>query len=124
MTLPGLPQSDTTKVACGSCHRCCKGFQAVILTEGEDPRNFDAREVGPGIWLLNHKPNGDCAHLGDSGCAIWGRHPRVCKTFDCAGFVRRMDEGAFVALGAQSLSASNAVIKEGRKRLLKQGRAA
>lgn len=121
-TLPGLPQSDTAKVDCGSCRRCCRGFQAVVLMDGEYPINFKCHEVGTGVWLLDHKPNGDCVYLCDDGCTIWGKHPQVCKTFDCTAFVKRMNEGAFDGWGPVLIGGP--VIKEGRKRLLKQGRAA
>lgn len=122
MALPGLPQGTLAKVDCGSCTKCCKGFQAVALMDGEDTLDYRCHEVGTGVWLLDHKPNGDCVYLEDDRCSIWGRHPRVCKEFDCAGFVQRMDEGAFEGWGPVLIGGP--VIKEGRKRLRRQRKAA
>jgi Fe-S-cluster containining protein len=111
--LPGLPHG-TTKVACGSCRKCCKGQQLIMLVEDDEPSAYDCYEFKPGHYALKRKPNGDCVYLGPGGCTIWGRHPTVCKVFDCAAFVARMDQGAFDGVGPRI---DNETVKEGRKRL-------
>lgn len=114
MTLPGLPPPRIVTLNCGACHKCCRGFPSIILVEQDNPANYQCNEVGPNIFVLDHQPNGDCIYLGEDGCTIWGRHPKVCRVFDCAAFVKRMDEGAFDAIGERL---DNDVIREGRRRL-------
>ncbi len=118
MSLPGLPASTIAKIDCGACRKCCTGFQAVALVEGEDTFDYRCHQAGPGVWMLDHKPNGDCVYLGPDGCTIWERHPTVCKVFDCAAFVKRMEEGAYEGWGLVLIGGP--VLKEGRKRLRKQ----
>ncbi len=38
-----------------------------------------------GVKVLPHKENGDCIHLTEGGCALFGKpeRPYVCRTFDC-----------------------------------------
>jgi len=88
----------------------------------EDPLAYKCHEVGPGMWLLDHQPNGDCVYLQDGRCSIWGKHPRVCKEFDCAGFVEMLDQGAFEGWGPVLIGGP--VVKEGRKRLDRRRKAA
>jgi hypothetical protein len=74
---------------CGDCNVCCRLFEIEPLA----------------------KPQGLlCRHSGETGCAIWGRHPATCKAFRClwldhpqlderwrpdtAGFVLRAAPGA------------------------------
>lgn len=114
MNLPGLPIGTLSKVDCGSCRKCCKGQQLIVLVDGDDPRQYDCYEFAPGQMAVKRRINGDCVYLGGDGCTIHGRHPIVCKAFNCADFVRRMDAGAYDGLGPRL---GNAVIKEGRKRL-------
>lgn len=111
--LPGLPQPRIAKVDCGACRKCCKN--SLILLQGdESPVAYQCYEFQPGVYALNQKANGECVYLGPQGCTIWGRHPVVCRVFDCAAFVSRMDEGAFDAIGEL---VDNDVTAEGRKRL-------
>ena len=114
--LPGLPigRPQTASVACGTCRKCCQGDPLIILVEGDNPADYQCHEFQPGQWALNRNADGDCIYLGVAGCTIWGRHPTVCRVFDCAGFVKRMDKGAFDAVGPR-LDAP--VIREGRRRL-------
>lgn len=113
--LPGLPHASIAKIDCGSCTKCCVGFQQVVLVETDDPHQYRTRQLAPGIYALEHKPNGDCIYLGENGCTIYGRHPTVCKVFDCSEFVRRLDAGTYEGMGAVLVGGK--VIKEGRKRL-------
>lgn len=48
--------------ACGDCNLCC--------------RLYDVDELRKPAGLL-------CGHSCETGCAIWGRHPKTCKTFSC-----------------------------------------
>jgi len=114
-TLPGLPQPFIAKVDCGSCRKCCKGNSLIMLQDDESPDRYDC------VWhphfdgyALKRKPNGDCVYLGEDGCTIWGRHPIICRIFDCADFAMRMDEGAYDAIGPHL---DNDVTEEGRRRL-------
>lgn len=113
MSLPGLPMG-TAKIDCGTCRKCCKGQQLILLVDGDDPRQYDCYEIGPDQFAVKRQANGDCIYLGEHGCTIHGRHPTVCKVFNCLEFVRRMDQGAYDGLGPRL---DNKVVKEGRKRL-------
>ena len=33
--------------------------------------------------MLDHKSNGDCIYLGDTGCTIHARRPQMCRELDC-----------------------------------------
>lgn len=120
MTLPGLPQPHIIRMDCGSCRKCCQHHEKIVLTEADDPNRYQCSEVVPGVYALDHKPNGDCIYLGEKGCTIWGRHPEVCRVFDCAAFVKRMDEGAFDGVGPRF---DTEVTREGRRRLREQEKA-
>lgn len=36
-----------------------------------------------GMRALQHKFNGDCAYLGESGCTIHETKPFACRLYDC-----------------------------------------
>lgn len=111
--LPGLP-AGTVKIDCGSCRKCCRGGNLIVLQEGESPADYDCYEFQPDLFALRRQPNGDCVYLGPKGCTIHGRHPVICKVFDCMGFVKRMDAGAFDYVGPR---VENDIVKEGRRRI-------
>lgn len=111
--LPGLP-AGIVKIDCGSCRKCCRGNNLVVLQDGESPAAYDCYEFEPGLFALRRQPNGDCIYLGPKGCTIHGRHPVICKVFDCARFVERMDEGAFDYVGPR---VENDIVREGRRRI-------
>lgn len=113
MALPGLPQPHITRIDCGTCRACCR-HTMIVMVEGDD-RALDWIEGPGGMSVLGQQPNGDCVYLSDTGCTIHGRHPTMCRMFDCGDFVKRMDEGAFDGIGA--LPFGNDVIKAGRRRL-------
>jgi hypothetical protein len=74
----------TRLVDCGSCHACC--HQLVTLAAGEDPARYEVDTIAaPGgpIHLLRRTADGACIYLGAAGCTIWGRHPEICRHFDC-----------------------------------------
>lgn len=118
--LPDLPQPHVVKLDCGACRKCCQGGALIVLTEMDDPNRYQCHEIQPDLFALDRKPNGDCIYLGDRGCSIWGGHPEVCRVFDCAAFVRRMDAGAFDAVGPRI---GGDVVREGRRRLRQQEQA-
>jgi Fe-S-cluster containining protein len=109
--IPGLPQPHTTKVDCGTCRACCS-HTIVLPLEGDDP-SLDWVPNHEGITVLNKRENGDCVYLGPQGCTIWGRHPKICRVFDCAELVKRIDAGAFGGVKR----VQTAVTRAGRRRL-------
>lgn len=111
--LVGLPQPHIIKMDCGSCRKCCRG-EAIILTSEDDPNSYQCHEPKPGVFILDRKPGGDCIYLGEQGCTIWGRHPEVCRVFNCVDFVKRLDEGAYAGFAAKL---ETDVTREGRRRL-------
>lgn len=82
--------SDVAKVNCGSCRHCCKN-ELVFMTEHDDQALYAGVLVsvvhpmtGKRVNALPHKPNGDCIYLGPLGCTIHGKHPYICRIYDCA----------------------------------------
>ena len=69
-------------VPCATCHACCKAPWFVKLMPWERER-YGADEVPK-------KENGDCVHLGEAGCLLFGKpeRPYVCRTFDCRNKLR------------------------------------
>ena len=84
--------AENNAVPCGTCHHCCTHEWIFLRPEqGDIAELYDTVDiVSPTTGLpakaLAHKPNGDCIYLGDSGCTIHGRHPAVCRAFDCRRF--------------------------------------
>ena len=84
-----------THVPCNGCTACCKG-QRIILTKADRGEKY---RIAPTIkgndgktqWMLQHKPNGDCIYLGDSGCTIHDRAPKACRDFDCRKWFSAFD---------------------------------
>jgi hypothetical protein len=110
MSLPGLPKSTIARVDCGDCHACCQN-QVVVLLPVDDATCGGWRLDGP-HKVMQRRPNGDCVHLGPDGCQIHGRHPQVCRAFDCAGAAKHPVLSR--ALGARR----DPVQREGRRRLV------
>lgn len=85
----GTAPKDARDVPCGSCHRCCQGHNAIMLLEdeGDNLENYDyeIKTLAPGLTgpVLKEKSNGDCIYLGEDGCTIHDRAPKVCRVFDC-----------------------------------------
>jgi len=109
MSLPGIPKSTIASVDCGDCHACCQN-QIVVLLPGDDTTRGDWKPEGP-CMVLKQRVNGDCVHLGPSGCKIHGRHPLVCRAFDCVGAAQHL------VLSRLPGASNNRVQKEGRRRL-------
>lgn len=89
------PVANAT-VPCGSCQHCCKNLWIWLKPEeGDVVEQYDTVDyVSPITGLpakaLSHKPNGDCVYLGPAGCTIHGRHPAVCRAFDCRRFYLKL----------------------------------
>lgn len=51
------------------------------------------KEKHGGVDEVPKKENGDCIHLVEAGCALFGKpeRPYVCMTFDCRNKVREWD---------------------------------
>lgn len=109
--------TDINQASCESCRACCKG-QLVTLEAGDDPAAYEVDTLtGPRgvIHLLKHKPNGDCIYLGPDGCTIHGRHPIVCRAFDCVAFAEEWPRARRRAAGVDRRQ--DEVLKAGIKRL-------
>lgn len=72
------------RVACGSCHACCKNTLVVILPEDtENLTHYEVEAFSGDLLKLKQKPNGDCIHLGERGCEVYPLHPVMCRVYDC-----------------------------------------
>ena len=74
-------------VPCNGCRTCCRD-QAIVLVDEDMPNLavFDFHLLpgdGPMIRILNLRPDGNCVHLGESGCTIYEQRPMVCREYDC-----------------------------------------
>jgi Fe-S-cluster containining protein len=71
-------------VPCNGCTLCCKS-DAVRLLEGDSPKEYETEPhpTIPGALMIAHKENRDCVYLGDKGCSIHDRRPRMCREMDC-----------------------------------------
>ncbi len=90
ITRPWAPAdpAETAHVDCGSCRACC--YHLVVLTNNDpDPSTYETDRIdtprGP-LFALKRKPDRSCIYLGPDGCTIYGRHPEVCRHFDCGGW--------------------------------------
>lgn len=91
------PNGDDKTVACDGCKACCRG-EMVLLTEGDDLANYpeaislDVEDPftgkKPTILIPHKKDSADCIYLGESGCTIYDKRPKMCRVFSCIGFVR------------------------------------
>lgn len=77
----------TRSVPCGTCTECCKGDAIFIHPECGDIATDYLTEEYMGRTILQHKINGDCIYLGNSGCTIHDRRPTICRELDCRELV-------------------------------------
>ncbi len=86
---PQFINPDVHSVPCNGCTLCCHN-DAIRLLPGDDPDQYETQphHYMPGQLMLKHKPNGDCIYLGESGCSIHDRRPRMCKRMDCRTIAR------------------------------------
>jgi len=90
MTLEAfIPDADAS-VACGSCRLCCRKTLVILLPEHGDKISSYQTQIINGHVALAMKPNGDCVYLEDDGCSIHGRHPVMCRKYDCAAHYRSL----------------------------------
>lgn len=81
----------TASVACGDCRLCCRNALIVLLPDhGDDPGQYETQDVA-GHKALRVRDDGSCWYLGPDGCTIHGRHPVICRTYDCSAHWRSMD---------------------------------
>lgn len=94
------PADGESTVKCGSCKVCCSK-ELVVLVEGDDPRLYPEAQTipmphpftgAPFTTMLPHKEDGTCVYLGENGCTIYDKRPRMCLVFSCVGFVARVRE--------------------------------
>ena len=78
-------------VPCNGCRACCIN-DAVRLLPGEDAESFmtEPHDHLPGERMLAHKANGECVYLGERGCTIHERKPRMCREMDCRNVARNI----------------------------------
>lgn len=85
--------TDAT-VNCGSCTACC--HQAVFLMPGDDVGLYDEAEKFEVQNPISKEPvtfmmpffDGHCGYLIDGKCSIYEKRPKMCRAFDCVGWVR------------------------------------
>ena len=83
---------DFPNVPCNGCTLCCKGDAVRLLPGDSDDYLVEPHPFQPGQWMLAHKPNGDCVYLGDAGCTIHPRRPKMCREMDCRMVFRKVKE--------------------------------
>lgn len=81
--------SERSEVPCNGCTACCRGDLIILHPEhGDQPADYLTEEVtnpltGKSAIALRKAGNGNCIYLGDAGCTIHDRAPKICRTFDC-----------------------------------------
>lgn len=107
-------------VPCGTCRLCCMRQRVNLVPGVDDPTQYQTHKFttreGVVVDSLNHKENGDCVYLDETGCTIHDRAPRVCKDFDCRVAYLRLNHATRRRLVAQG-RASKAVFDAGKARL-------
>lgn len=78
-------------VPCNGCTLCCHG-DAIRILPHEDASKWQTvpHPFAPGALMLDHKPNGDCLYLGESGCTIHTDKPQQCVEMDCRNIARSL----------------------------------
>lgn len=65
---------------------------------GDEPSKYSHKKLhknpltGQLQFILEHKPNGDCFYLGESGCTIYNDRPAICAKFDCRRMYKKLTE--------------------------------
>jgi uncharacterized protein len=111
------------------CGECCRGTGGIVVTEREAERISAALGLTPDVFLerftipagpkrlIASTPDGSCVFLHQSGCAIHGVKPDVCRAWpyfrgnlldkeswtmaqdSCAGIVEEVGHEEFVRQG-------------------------
>lgn len=107
-------------VPCGACTACCHK-QAVFLKpeSGDEPKAYLTQpwthpKTGQIALMLDHKPNGDCIYLGETGCTIYERRPHMCRLYDCRKVyltIPHKEREALIAHGQMQRKVENAACK-------------
>ena len=63
--------------------------------------------------MLQHKPDGSCIYLGESGCTIHDRRPVICRELDCREIVQRIPRAQLRRLERKGLINNN-ILKQAR----------
>lgn len=110
---------QTVSVPCGGCTACCKRELIVLHPEiGDDVSSYET-DIATNpltrkqVYVLKHKPNGDCIYLGDEGCTIHERAPAICREFDCRRFAKMAGNRS----QRRKASATNEVVRAGVERM-------
>jgi hypothetical protein len=76
---------------CAGCTKCCRG-DLVRLLPADNPDQYLTfpHPVLQGQLALQHKPNGDCVYLGESGCLIHTTKPIICQEMDCRNIAKNL----------------------------------
>lgn len=82
--------TERNVVPCNGCQACCRN-QRILLSQDEIGQ-YDAIPTLPGLWMLRHKPNGDCIYLTETGCGIHNFAPKACRRFDCRAWYLQFPE--------------------------------
>ncbi len=119
----------SASVPCNGCTACCANDLLILHPEcGDVASHYLTMPVinpitGKPATALQHKPEGGCVYLTDSGCSIHGRAPAICREFDCRRMFQKL--GASQARKAVAAGlASQEVMDAGRKRRFTLERAA
>jgi uncharacterized protein len=104
-------------VPCGSCTACCRQ-QVIVLDPHQDDIASYQHAIAGTLAILKHKPNGDCVYLGEHGCTIHARAPKMCREFDCRLWYLRHDRAERKRLIANSEAPQIAkdILDAGRER--------
>lgn len=81
--------ASSGNVPCNGCTLCCIG-DAIRLLPQDDPAQYQTvpHEHFPGELMLDHKENGECVYLENSGCGIHGSAPTMCQEMDCRNLAK------------------------------------
>lgn len=105
----------SSSVPCGACSMCCFHQQVVVLP-GDDANLDVVPEIVPGAgrrMVLRRRQDGGCVYLGEHGCSIYERRPRICRETDCRDHY---------FLSANQRRAREAVMNEHDKAIARRGR--
>ena len=79
-----------TGVPCNGCTACCR-HDFIKVEEDEADQFWTELRPDPYTGEMAHAlkiVDGGCIYLGEKGCTIHGKAPRICQEFDCRDFWR------------------------------------
>jgi|SRR5271169_6305341 Putative zinc- or iron-chelating domain len=75
-------------VTCGACAACC--YYSGIPVDAKRVRrrlpHLLTERNADGDFVLRHRADGACIHLGQWGCTVYDQRAAVCRSFDCRAF--------------------------------------